>query len=144
MSADKNNAPREGSALFAYGTLTFDEVMVAVLGRAGPALDATLEGFERRVIRGATYPGIAPRDGAEVRGRLWTGLSAAELARLDNFEGSMYRREAVVVRTADGPREAMAYVIRPPYRWMLTSHRWEPQTFRARSLAAYVERARDG
>ncbi len=144
MSEKNTSRPGERSPLFAYGTLTFDEVMEAVLGRAGPAIEAVLDGYERRVMRGATYPGIAPREDGQVRGRLWTDLSPAELVRLDEFEGSMYRREAVVVETPQGRRDAMAYVIRPPYRWMMTSRRWEPETFRSRSLAAYVERARDG
>lgn len=132
--------PPAAGTLFAYGTLMFDEVMAAVTGEAGSSLDAVLHGFERRLLRGAVYPGVAPRPGARVSGRAWTGLGEAALARLDRFEGPMYRREAHPVVTADGLLEAQVYVVRPGYRWMMTTRPWEPGEFRARSLARYAGR----
>lgn len=131
-------------ALFAYGTLIFDEVMAAVAGEAGAWRDAVLEGFERRLLRGAVYPGIAPRRGARVIGRVWTGITRDALDRLDRFEGPMYRREAHPVVTDEGLLEAHVYVVRAGYRWMMTSHPWEPVEFRARSLARYARRVSRG
>ena len=136
----RDERPTADGALFAYGTLIFDEVMAAVTGEAGASLDAVLPGFERRLLRGAVYPGIAPRDGSEVHGRAWTGLGAEAFARLDRFEGPMYRRETHRVVTRDGLLEAQVYVVRPGYRWMMTARSWDPGEFRARSLARYAGR----
>jgi len=136
-------APVAG-VLFAYGTLIFDEVMSAVAGEAGASLDALLEGFERRLLRGAVYPGVAPRHGARVVGRAWTGITGEAFARLDRFEGPMYRREVHPVVTDEGPLEAHVYVVRPGHRWMMTTRPWEPDVFRARSLARYARRVSRG
>lgn len=124
-------------ALFAYGTLVFGEVMAAVTGRVGTPVEAVLEGFGRRRVRGASYPGIAPRSGERVPGRLWAGVTAEDLVRLDRFEGSMYDRQAHIVQTPPGPRKAWVYVVRASQRWMLASRDWDPAEFRARAIARY-------
>jgi gamma-glutamylcyclotransferase (GGCT)/AIG2-like uncharacterized protein YtfP len=131
-------------ALFAYGTLMFREVMAAVTGRDGSPVEAVLEGFERRRVRGASYPGIVPRAGGQVHGRLWRGITPEDLARLDRFEGSMYARQVHIVQTPSGPRKAWLYVVRPAQRWMLTSRDWEPAEFRDRVVARHGRGPRRG
>lgn len=139
--ADRSGTP---GALFAYGTLVFGEVMAAVTGRDESPVEALLEGFERRRVRGASYPGIVPRAGRQVRGRLWCGITPEDLVRLDRFEGSMYARQVHIVQTPSGPRKAWVYVVRPAQRWMLASRGWEPAEFRDHAIARYGRGSRGG
>ncbi|KAK7754188.1 hypothetical protein SLS62_003765 [Diatrype stigma] len=44
------------------------------------------------------YPGITPDPGHEVRGMYVTGLTEANMDKLDHFEGSQYERKTVKVR----------------------------------------------
>jgi len=133
-----------GEAIFTYGTLMCPEVLAAVAGATGAPRPARLPGYARRRVRGAVWPGILPRPGASVDGVLWSGLGAAALARLDRYEGVAFRREAVVVATAEGEVPAQAYVLAARHRWRLTRHDWAPQTFRARYLADTLARLAGG
>lgn len=134
----------KGEALFTYGTLMCPEVLAAVAGATGTARPARLHDHARRRIRGVVWPGAVAHPGASVEGVLWSGLSAAALARLDHFEGAAFRREPVVVSTADGDVTAAAYILASNHRWRLTERDWAPATFRARHLAGYLERLGGG
>lgn len=60
---------------------------------------AVLHNYTRHRVRSADYPGIrASPTGGSVLGRYVTGLSAANLAALDFFEGSQYERRSVEVK----------------------------------------------
>lgn len=59
---------------------------------------AMLRDFQRHRVRHADYPAIIPDAGSEVRGTLVTGLTDADLWRLDIFEGDEYQRQPVRVR----------------------------------------------
>ncbi|MCV7280733.1 poly-gamma-glutamate hydrolase family protein [Mycolicibacterium flavescens] len=74
---------------------------------------------------------VEPFDGSEVHGVLWR-LSDRDLAVLDSAEGVpvRYRRDRLVVHTADGPAEA----------WVYIDHRVEPGPPRP----GYLERIIDG
>jgi gamma-glutamylcyclotransferase (GGCT)/AIG2-like uncharacterized protein YtfP len=122
----------EAVDLFAYGTLLFPEVMLAVTRARFASEPATLGGYRRCRLRGASYPGIAPAPGARTHGRLYRTVDATSLARLDAFEGELYAREAVRVEADDGElRDAVAYVLRPEHRALLTCDPWDPDAFRA-------------
>jgi gamma-glutamylcyclotransferase (GGCT)/AIG2-like uncharacterized protein YtfP len=133
-----------GEALFTYGTLMCPEVLAAVAGATGAARPARLPGYVRRRVRGAVWPGILRRPGASVEGVLWSGLGAAALARLDRYEGAAFRREAVIVATAEGEVPAHAYILAARHRWRLTKHDWAPEAFRARHLADTLARLAGG
>lgn len=49
-------------------------------------------------IKHADYPGITPDPDHEVRGMYVTGLTNANMVKLDQFEGSEYERRTVKVR----------------------------------------------
>lgn len=64
---------------------------------------AILYDYCRHRVRHADYPGIIPQEGESVRGTYVTGLTDADVYRLDIFEGSEYRRDTVqVVLLGDG------------------------------------------
>ena len=60
--------------------------------------DAILHNHRRQRVKGADYPAIVPHEGASVRGTYVTGLTDADVWRLDIFEGSDYRRDKVKPR----------------------------------------------
>lgn len=114
-----NNRPAMAAAgghhtAFFYGTLMALPVLYRVLwGTPAPSLarrarltihGARLDGYCRHTVRGCDYPGIVvARDGdgdgqqQHVRGRLVSGLTDADLARLDVFEGPQYERRRLRV-----------------------------------------------
>ena len=125
--------------VFAYGTLEFAELVEAVAGRRFPSEPALLEGFARSMVRGAEYPGIAPAPGARTPGILYSGVDAAALAALDRFEGELYERREVVVRTASGETAALAWVLREESRHLLTGEPWDRERFAAHHLRAWLD-----
>lgn len=100
--------------LFVYGTLRSHALMAAV---AGPGVldpvPARLAGYAVHPVAGNCVPFIAAeRDGC-AEGLLWRGLTEDQRARLDLYELAFgYGFETVSVETADGTREAHAYI--PP------------------------------
>jgi gamma-glutamylcyclotransferase (GGCT)/AIG2-like uncharacterized protein YtfP len=116
-------------------------VFQRIVGRALPGRDALLPGYRRCAIRGKCYPGVAARPGERTAGVLYEGLEAAELRRLDDYEGRLYRRIQVSVEVGDG--EALAawcYVMHPRHRHRLIARDWSVEEFRHRSLKSYLAR----
>ena len=55
-------------------------------------------------MRRAEYPGIRRCPGRRTPGQVYFDLTATELAILDRFEGRLYTRRRLAVRTRDGRR----------------------------------------
>lgn len=62
---------------------------------------AVLHGYCRRRVRYADYPAIIPSEEASVRGSYVSGLTDADIWRLDLFEGDEYSRKRVKVSLLD-------------------------------------------
>ena len=133
----------ESRSLFAYGTLELPELMEALTGFRPDSTDAVLEGYARFLLRGRSYPGIVEAEGARTAGRLYQGLSAAALTRLDGFEGPLYQRRIVEVRPAAGEGVAAhVYVLRREHHALLTTRPWERAHFAREHLDAYLAQCR--
>lgn len=132
--------------LFCYGTLQFPAIFEAVTGRPLEGESAVLEGYARFRVRGEVYPGIVEAAGAHVAGVIYSGIDPAALARVDRFEGGMYRRETVRVRVSREGRivTAETYVVRPRWRVLLTDAPWDPDDFAHRWHDAYVHECSTG
>lgn len=125
---------------FTYGSLLFDGVWEAVVGRIGPSVEGRLDGFEAWKLQGQVFPGLAPASGHQVVGRVWQGVTAVELAKLDAFESGIYDRERVLVQTNVGDLvECWAYVVRPACRDRLRNERWDRDEFQRLHLEAFVK-----
>lgn len=59
---------------------------------------AILHDHRRHRVRYADYPGVIPAVGSSVRGTYVTGLTSANINKLDLFEGSQYERRFVKPR----------------------------------------------
>ena len=129
--------------LFAYGTQQIPEVFQAVTGLDVQAQPAALAGYARYRLAGLGYPGLIAERGAMTEGRLFTGIGARELARLDAFEDDFYRRVTVWVSTrAETGVEAEVYVI-PEERLDLIDFRpWTLDAFALEEWPGFLPRCR--
>lgn len=100
-------------ALFTYGTLMIDNVMLRMSNRdtLPQKIEGEIKGFERLKVVGAHYPGIRKsKPESVVKGILWTGLTQTDMEHLDRYEGDLYYQEEVDVHTSQGIKKAIVYV----------------------------------
>lgn len=108
-------SPDQPHSAFFYGTLMAPQVLHRVChGSTSPSnpiyttsslttKPAILHAHRRHRVRHADYPAIlpVPDPASTVRGTYVTGLTHADIWRLDIFEGSEYARRRVAVRVLD-------------------------------------------
>lgn len=130
-------------AVFTYGTLLFPEVFEAVTGRVFVSLEAVVAGLVRYGVRDAVFPGVVVGRSERLDGRVYLDVDARTLARLDRFEDVLYERRQVEARLADGRTLAAdAWVVPPRHAGELDGAPWDPETFRRRHLAHYLDMCR--
>lgn len=115
---------------------------------------AVLHGYCRRRVRWADYPGVIEDANHQVFGTYATGLTDANMQKLDTFEGSEYVRRKVKVRllakvgNAQGEgnvegeeREAEVYVFIRENE--LVDREWDFEEFRRERLGLWTRGVRD-
>ncbi|KAK4193993.1 hypothetical protein QBC40DRAFT_155043, partial [Triangularia verruculosa] len=93
--------------LFAYGTLTIDAVMHALLDRVPPSEVATAPGWRAAGLPDLPYPGLVVDPTSNAWGRLYQDLTERECEILDAFENPKYDIAQV---TLSSGAKALAYV----------------------------------
>lgn len=142
-SRGHDRSPRRGdrltdgsTALFAYGTLQFAEVLSVLLDRVPAHTPGAVAGWRAAALAGRVYPGLVRADG-EVTGMLITGLTVAELHLIDEYESGPYALERLILN--DG-REGCTYA------WtdhaVVLAHDWSAAEFADRHLARFAEKCR--
>ncbi|KAK4181406.1 hypothetical protein QBC36DRAFT_366931 [Triangularia setosa] len=94
--------------LFAYGTLTIDAVMHALLDRVPPSKATTAPGWRAAGLPDLPYPGLVLDPTSNAPGRVYNDLAEREWAILDAFENPKY--DIARVTLGNGAEEALAYV----------------------------------
>jgi len=124
------------AALFAYGTLRFDEVLAVLLDRVPCRSTVAVAGWRAAALAGRVYPGLVRAD-AEVIGMLITGLTPGELRLIDEYESGPYELELLTL--SDG-RQGWTYA------WtdqaVVLPHDWSPGEFAALHLADFAGKCR--
>jgi len=116
--------------LFVYGTLMCEDIMQQVAGCLPARLGGALSGYERRAVKGEHYPGLVPGAGGRVDGVVYRDVPDFAWARLDRFEGDMYRRHRVQIELMDGATlKAQTYVVRPRFVSRLDKAEWDFSEF---------------
>jgi len=129
--------------VFVYGTLVFPEVMQLVSGCAHEHAPATLAEFARFVLVDRVYPGIVPQAGGATEGRIYFGVDAEGLERLDWYEAEEYDREQVHVDVAGvGGLDAWTYVIAPGHHGIVSRELWDEARFMEEHLPSFLEHVR--
>ena len=114
--------------VFTYGSLMFPPVWSRVVRGSYRAIPATLAGHARFALKDETYPGVIVQADSKVAGLLYFGVSAADVAALDAFEGHEYRRVPVGVTLESGETvEAHTYLYLLPEK--LSGLPWLPEAF---------------
>ncbi len=117
----------------------FKTVWSTVIEGEYQAFEASLSGFVRRSIRHENYPAIiADRLAATVDGIIYLDISSDDLKRLDDFEGSIYQRQHVQVRTNDNLYAADTYVLKTEYRHLLSDTVWNPEDFQKTGIDRFI------
>lgn len=116
--------------LFTYGSLMCADIMLEVSGQKTRHQAAHLNNYFCSQIHNETYPGITPVTGERVSGVVYFDLNTRALEKLDAFEGEYYERKDVDVQcSGTTPTKAMAYIIKPEYRKILTGTPWSFEDF---------------
>lgn len=121
--------------LFCYGTLQFDAVLKALLGRIPEQARASAPGYRAAALEGRVYPGLVLRAfGGSAPGVVLLDLSNEEWRILDAFEDERYDLREV---TLSNGQTGWAYVW--PGGDVRTAD-WDAAEFEERHLAEYVAR----
>ena len=135
-----NNGPENRMNLFAYGTLIDPEIMrraACELPRRGWG---TLRDYERRALKGKSYPGLREQSGSFVRGVVYFDVSRPAWERLDRFEGDRYAKKEVTVLLDDGSTAlAWVYLTTPLFLCELSEDGWDYEEFRREGKADFQE-----
>jgi gamma-glutamylcyclotransferase (GGCT)/AIG2-like uncharacterized protein YtfP len=123
--------------VFTYGSLMFPEIWQRVVRGNYLSATATLADHARYALADDTYPGMVPQPQASVEGVLYYNVDEQDIAALDVFEGSEYRRQNVNVVIESGDLMiACTYIFLAGQR--LSGIPWEPQAFQmSRFIGTY-------
>ncbi|RBA24485.1 gamma-glutamylcyclotransferase family protein [Herminiimonas fonticola] len=123
--------------IFTYGSLMFAEIWQHVVRGDYRSAPATASGYARYALADDTYPGMIASPQAAVEGVLYFDVDAQDVAALDAFEGSEYRREPIAVVVNSGEIAiACTYIFTVEQR--LSGLPWEPQSFQmSRFIGSY-------
>jgi gamma-glutamyl AIG2-like cyclotransferase len=126
--------------LYAYGTLQLAPIISLIVGREITARPATLSGYSRYRIADRVYPAIVEASGGSVLGVLYEYLDAAEMERLDVYEGPLYERRDLAVDVGGTLIPACTYVLRPEHAHRLSRDEWDLEQFEREHLDSYLTR----
>ncbi len=124
----------DATDLFVYGTLQFDAVLEALLGRIPKRAAANAPGWRAAALEGRVYPGLVAAPGSAAPGLRLTDLSPREWGILDAFEDDRYDLREVEL-TSGG--RGLAYL------WPegdVRDENWDAQQFKALHLQEYAAR----
>lgn len=127
---------------FFYGTLCHAPLLDCVLGRPARVTPARLDGHAVHWAEGGAFPLIVERQGAQAEGLLVEGLTGAEAARLDFYEGGFRYDTRDVAVQAEG-RQVVARVYFPQAGRWTPAAPWSLADWVARYGAAAVATAQD-
>ena len=125
--------------VFTYGSLMFEQVWNEVVRGIYRSCPGTVSGFVRRSIQHEHYPAMLPGPvSSKVEGVLYLDIDAEDLARLDQFEGSIYDRRDVQVMTDNNSHAAQAYVLNDSYRNLVSEQEWDPEKFQDEGIHQFL------
>jgi gamma-glutamylcyclotransferase (GGCT)/AIG2-like uncharacterized protein YtfP len=130
--AGHGRLPAEPGDLFAYGTLRFPAVLVALLGRVPDHTPAVVAGWRVAALHGRVYPVLVPGEGA-AGGVLITGLTAGEWRIIDAYEDEFYELRPLTLLAGC---EAWAYLTHDPEIGLPAD--WSPEEFGSGHLERFA------
>ncbi|MEY4588185.1 MAG: hypothetical protein RL497_261 [Pseudomonadota bacterium] len=119
----------------------FPAVWQQLISQTRPSCLGFVANFNRRLIFLDTYPVLihTPNNGG-VLGKIYTQLNAADIARLDEFEGEIYQRISVQAHTEGGYISCQTYIPKPSYQILTTQDPWQGGLFSRLLLPIFLTR----
>ncbi|MCT6775696.1 gamma-glutamylcyclotransferase [Streptomyces sp. CS7] len=133
-SGRRDRLSPDAAILFTYGTLQFDAVLVALIGRIPQRVSACAPGWRAASLEGRVYPGLVAAPDSVAPGMLFTDLSRKEWSILDAFEDDRYDLREIPL-TSGG--RGLAYI------WPdgeVRDEDWDAEQFRTQHLTEYAAR----
>ena len=129
------------SRLFTYGTLTFQEVMIHLIGREIPYEKAKINGYSSFVVKGQNFPGLRKTTlSSSTNGIMYSNLVTKDWKILDQFEDFFYDRVVEEIVLEDGTHQkAFTYVVSPKFYHLLDSNLWDSKKFKNKSLSSFLD-----
>ena len=129
--------------LFVYGSLLNEEVWLRFFKTTFLKCDAKLNGYERKLLNGYSFPAIRKKQGCFVEGAVVKGLNGRDFRLLDQFEGGFYKRVSVNARTkANQSIQCEVYVLKARYRHLMSDKDWNNREFRKNDMDKFLSRYR--
>lgn len=126
--------PSPDEPLFVYGTLRFDPILNALLGRVPALQPARLLGRRIAALPDRVYPGLVAAADGVAAGFLLTGLTESDWRVLDAFEDQEYDLRPVPAHAGDRELYAWTYVWTDP----VLGTEWSAEEFAAEHLPSYL------
>ena len=129
------------SRLFTYGTLTFQEVMIHLIGREIPYEKAKINGYSAFVVKGQNFPALRKTtSSSSTNGIMYSNLEKEDWKILDQFEDYFYNRVVEEIVLEDGTHQkAFTYVVSPKFYCLLDSNLWDSKKFQNNSLNSFLD-----
>ena len=126
--------------IFTYGSLMFRRVWSMVVTGQYCKSQARLFGYQRRMIKGETYPALIPGGrGDFVDGIIYFEVDSRDQKRLDKFEGSYYTKRQETFRLSNHQTViAQVYVFKPEYRALVENKPWNPEWFKETGIHDFM------
>lgn len=127
--------------LFTYGSLMFPAVWRQLVSEPRESKLAFLPNFSRRLIFLDTYPLIiADTAYTGILGKIYFGLTTADIARLDWFEGEIYRRIRIDAQVGREKISCETYVPKPEYETLVRQDIWRGDIFQSIQMPIFLGR----
>ena len=124
--------------LFVYGSLQHPLVWQRLIGKICHNQPAILYGWQAVRVKNEDYPGLVQADGQKVVGMIKHGLSKADFAVLDRFEGWQYQRTQVIVTDAHGQQQVYVYRFKKCLLAQLSNQLWQYDDFDRNRLQHFL------
>jgi gamma-glutamylcyclotransferase (GGCT)/AIG2-like uncharacterized protein YtfP len=128
----------DGWPLFAYGTLMFPAVIKSVIGRIPDNHSAIIKGYRRLEVAGEFFPGLIRENDESVEGIVYINITRDEWERLTAFEDDFYELQKVTIDCLGTNVGALAYIVPPSRKSILSDKVWNPDFFRENHLAGFA------
>lgn len=125
---------------FVYGTLMFEPIIEALLGRIPENKPFRLHGYRRFRVPEQTYPAILPDPTAFVDGILYFAITFEEKKILDAYERDAYQTEYI-----DDGKEGRIYfyVFKQHFSNLSALQKWDKSIFDAEKQKEFVKIIQD-
>ena len=121
----------------------FPAIIKSVIGRVPEGHPAIIRGYRRLVVTGEFFPGLirlSDESAESVEGLVYVDITSEEWERLLAFEDEFYELKEVVVDRLGESLSALAFVVPPAKKSLLTDELWNPDQFRDGLLRCWTDR----